>query len=210
MVQTIPITDVTLHDLREKFNLHRIDDRQFFPEWWADLPELSNLDKQLLDQVKLNYLDQIEYPLMLEDIVKMVVLSPLLSLAGFYRLPFQIQGEASVKLSVADEGEVYQGRIDVLVVENQFWVLVVEAKSTTFSLQVALAQALAYMLCTPYPDQPAFGLMTNGGDLRFVKLTQQHKPYYALSQVFSILNPDNDLYDVLRVMRRIGQLITQR
>jgi hypothetical protein len=43
---------------------------------------------QFLDRVKTELLYLNKYP-MLEDLVKMVVLSPLLSLAGFYKPPLR-------------------------------------------------------------------------------------------------------------------------
>jgi hypothetical protein len=88
MVQTIQAQNIKLHDLIEEFGLQRTEDEQFFREWQDDLPELTNLEKQALDEVKADYLHLSEYPI-LEPIVKLVVLSPLLRLAGFYRVPNQ-------------------------------------------------------------------------------------------------------------------------
>ncbi len=49
----------------------------------------------------------------------------------------------------------------------------------------------------------------SGENFIFIKLVKQEELLYALSKQFSILN-DGDLYDVLRVMRRIGELIRQQ
>ena len=68
----------------------------------------------------------------------MVVLSPLLDLAGFYQPPFRVEGEINIRVSAEDEGEVIQGSIDVLVIREQLWVTVIEAKNSEFSLTKAL------------------------------------------------------------------------
>ena len=51
---------------------------------------------------------------MLENSVKMGVLSPLLDLAGFYDEPFHIRSEVSTEIAAEAEDEVIRGRIDGL------------------------------------------------------------------------------------------------
>jgi hypothetical protein len=51
--------------------------------------------------------------------------SPLLERAGFYDPPFKMMAEKSVQIVLDDEDdevETLKGRIDVLVMQNQFWV----------------------------------------------------------------------------------------
>ncbi len=206
MVQTIPAQNLALHDVIEKFGLERTDDEQFFREWQDDLHELTDLEKQLLDEVKGDYLHLSEYP-MLEPLVKMVVLSPLLRLAGFYRPPFYICAEKEVRITSEYDGTIVTGRIDILVFHAQFWVTVVEAKRAKFSLEPAIPQALAYMLSNPHPENPALGFITNGSEFRFLKLAKQGIPKYAMSYLFS-LDRGDDLYTVLKILKRIGQLFS--
>lgn len=208
MVQTIQARNLTLHDVKVKFGLRLAEDDQFFGEWRDELPELTDLEKRSLDQVKVDYIYLAEYP-MLESIVKMVVLSPLLALAGFYRPPFRVTAETPMEISVEDEGEIVRGRLDVLVLQQQLWVLVIESKNTDFSLNKAIPQALAYMMANPNPERPAFGLVTNGSEFIFIKLSKRSEPQYALSNLFSLLNRGNDLYSVLSVLKRLGALLTQ-
>lgn len=59
---------------------------------------LNEEDRHLLDRVKANFLELMEDPPMLENTVKMVVIAPLLDLAGFYHKPFRIETETSVAL----------------------------------------------------------------------------------------------------------------
>ena len=205
MVQVIQAKDVTLNQLIERFNLQRTDDRAFFSEWQDSLPNLSDLEKQSLEQVKEEYLHISRYPL-LEPVVKMVVLSPLLRLASFYRPPFYIASEQEVEISSLDEGTIVRGRIDILVFQPTFWVLVIEAKRADYSLTPAIPQALAYMLANPKPEKPAFGFVTNGGEFRFIKLIQAQTPQYSLSDLFALDSRD-DLYTVLRVLKHLAELV---
>ncbi len=208
MLQIIQARNVSLLDLETKFGLQLVEDEQFFREWQDNLLEITALEKHRLDGVKANYSNLRKYPPMLENTVKMVVLSPLLDLAGFYLSPFHIKSEKSVEISDEDEGVIVKGDIDVLVLSEQLWVAVIESKKTTFSLEVGWAQLLTYMLANPHPDKPAFGLLTNGNSFLFFKLIKKQTPQYAVSKTFNISNPGNDLYGVLSVLKSLGQLIT--
>jgi hypothetical protein len=208
MVQTIQAQEITLPQLSERFGLERTEDEQFFREWQDDLPELSDFEKQVLDEVKGDFLHLSQYP-MLEPIVKMVVLSPLLRLAGFYRPPFYLAAEQEVRISSEDEGTIVRGRIDVLICQPQFWIVVIEAKRAEYSLKVGIPQALAYMLAHPNPEKPAFGFVTNGTESIFIKLTKQNTSQYGFSNEFSLLNRGNDLYTVVSILKRLAQLVSQ-
>ena len=204
MVQTIQ-ANLTLHDVKVKFGLKQADDSEFF-RWVDDTPVLSDFEKRSLDQVKADYLYLSEYPIP-ESLVGLVV-SPLLSNAGFYRSPFRVTAETPVQIATEDEGEIVQGRIDVLVLQNQLWVLVIESKRGSFSLEPAIPQALAYMMANPNREKPVFGLVTNGSNFRFIKLNKLDVPEYALSDEFKIDRGD-DLYNVLGELKRLGALMSQ-
>ncbi|MGK7923352.1 MAG: restriction endonuclease subunit R, partial [Trichodesmium sp.] len=105
MVENIQAQNIELYQLQEKFDLQRTNDDQFFPEWQENLPELSDEDKRALDEVKKDYFHLSTYPI-LEPIVKMVVLSPLLKLAGFYRPPFYLSAEKEVQITSEDKGTI--------------------------------------------------------------------------------------------------------
>lgn len=208
MIQTIQAKDTTLYDLRTRFGLRLIEDDQFFREWQDNLTEINNSEKQLLDRVKTGYFNLISYPPLLENAIKMAVLSPLLYLADFYISPFHIKSEKSVEISAEDEGVIIEGRIDVLVLFEQLWVIVIESKKASFSIEAGLAQILAYMLSNPNPERPSFGMITTGGSFIFLKLVKGETPQYATSKIFEIRNPGNELYSVLSILKRLGQLIS--
>lgn len=45
MVQIIPASDLSLHDVKQKFNLQQLWDSQFFLEWQGELPDISDSEK---------------------------------------------------------------------------------------------------------------------------------------------------------------------
>ena len=193
--------------LEERFSLKQSDNEAFFPEWLENLPEISDLEKQYLDKVKLHFLRLAKYPPLSEETVKLVVLSPLLSLAGFYDEPFLIRSESSIEVAVENEDEVIRGKIDVLVIQQQLWLLVIESKRTAFSLLEAIPQALTYMLANPHPTKPLFGLVMNGSDFIFIKFSQINQAQYALSDQFTLLKRENELYQVFRILKKLGQIL---
>ncbi len=206
MTDIVSAKDVTLYDLEKKFDLRLNEDRQFFPEWQADLPETNPEDRKFLDLAKSAYMNLIRYPSMPENAVKLTVLSPLLLMANLLLPPFRIRTEASVSVTNPDESVTIEGRIDILVLEQNLWVLVIESKRAELSVKVGLAQILSYMLADPASGKPCFGLITNGGSHLFLKLVPGDSPTYGMSKVFDLLNPGNDLYQVLTVLKNIRQL----
>ncbi|MCC3429864.1 MULTISPECIES: restriction endonuclease subunit R [unclassified Microcoleus] len=206
MVQTIQARNVTMYGLRTKFGIKLVRDDQFFREWQDNLPEISEAEKQRLDRVQASYTNLLEYPPLLENTVKMVVLSPLLDLADFYLAPFHVTSEKSVEIVDEDEGMIVRGQLDVLALFQEFWVVVIESKKAAFSLEVGIPQLLAYMLANLKSDRPTYGLLTNGADFLFVKLVKGETPQYAFSRKFCLLNPGNELYTVLSILKRLGEL----
>ncbi|MFN6495890.1 MAG: restriction endonuclease subunit R [Nostoc sp. DedQUE01] len=208
MVQFIQAQNVGLAYLEEKFSLQLAEDDAFFREWFETLPEITDSEKQELDKVKLHFLRLVKHPPLSEETVKLVVLSPLLSLAGFYDEPFYIRGEQSIEISAEDEEEIIRGIIDILVIQEKFWVLVIESKRYSFSLLEAVPQALVYMLANPNQDKPSFGLVTNGSDFIFLKLIKQNQPMYAISDQFTLLKRKSELYQVLSILKKLSQILS--
>ncbi|ELS31650.1 MULTISPECIES: type I restriction enzyme HsdR N-terminal domain-containing protein [Pseudanabaena] len=204
MTQAIAAKDVTLRELKQNFGIQISQDSAFFTEWLDSFTTLSEEDKRLLDRVKANFLELMEDPPMLENTVKMVVLAPLLDLAGFYHKPFRIETETAIALEMKDEEAIIRGRIDVLVIKNQLWLLVIESKRSDFAVTRAIPQALAYMLSNSETVQPTFGMITNGNEFLFLKTSQNE---YANSRLFSLVNPNNELYEVLQILKHLGSKI---
>jgi hypothetical protein len=206
---TIAITEAitTLAEAERRFNLSRTEDERFFSEWQTTLPELSTIEKTALDQVRRRYSYQRSAGQLLEGTVTLLLASPLLTIAGFYDPPFRVRAEESVQLTLDDGEEILQGRIDVLVLLNQLWVVVLESKKTALSVWAALPQTLAYLMANPQPEQPSFGMVTNGDDILFVKLVQGAQRHYALSRVFAPFTSNREFYSALQILKRVGQVI---
>ncbi|NES43383.1 restriction endonuclease subunit R [Moorena sp. SIO2C4] len=205
MATIISPSKLSLSDVEDKFKLQEVIDPEFFPECVENLPQLSEIERQMLDRAKANY-KYLSKDLVLEDLVKMVVVSPLLDLAGFYQPPFKVKAEYEVSLPIEDKDEdtIVKGRIDILAASKPIWIAVIESKRSAVSLQPAIPQALVYMLKSPQTEQPTFGLVTNGASFIFIKLVKSETLRYALSKAFDIWNHGNYLYDVLGILKRIA------
>jgi hypothetical protein len=207
MIQVLQARKITLGDLEEKYGLSQASNLSFFGEWSTPNSDLTDEEKLVLDRVAANFRDLLKRPPLLENSVKMVILSPLLDLAGFYRKPFRIESETSIELEAEDGNEIIRGRIDVLVVRQRLWLLVIEAKRSDFATNTAIAQALAGMMGNPDASLPTFGMVTNGVEFIFLKLVKQPIGQYANSRLFTLVNPGNELHDVLSVLKQIGTAI---
>ena len=206
MVQTLPISKAltTLADVELRFSIDFSTDPTFFTEWFEDLPVLTPAEQQQLDHIQSRFLIHRKRASLPEGAVDKLMISPLLDLAGLYEPQFTIRTEASVEIVLEDRGEVLMGRMDTLILRDRLWVLVVEAKNSTFSLSIALPQILTYMLSAPQLDQPLFGLITNGEDFRFVKLQQNDdRAIVDLSDILSVMPASRSrLAQVVQVMKR--------
>ncbi len=208
MTQTIQAKDVNLRYLIDNFGLQLVLDDQIFREWQDDVPEIKDLDKQLLDKVKAGYFNLLNYPPLLEDVVRMAIVDPILFIGDFYLAPFYVKSEESIDIAVPDDDVIIKGRIDTLVFKNKLWIMIIESKKASFSIEEGLAQILVYMLGSPHPDKPCFGMIATGSEFIFVKLVKEKPPRYALSKGFLMRNPGNELYDVLRILKRLTQLVS--
>ena len=67
-------------------------------------------------------------------------------------------------------------------------------------------QTLAYMLGNSDKECPTFGMITNGSEFLFLKTHYAPTPQYATSRLFSLINPENKLYEVLAILKHLGRL----
>lgn len=202
-IQASKIEEVS--ELIERFGLVQTFEPAFFPEWQEDLPALTPADDQALEEMKQEYQYLSRYA-NLEPIVKMVVVGPLLKMSGFYRPPFRVKAEKRVELVTEDEGVVVRGQLDILVMHDRFWTILIEAKRVQYSLDAGIPQALFYMLGAPDPGKPIFGFVTNGPDFQFLKLVRSETPTYSESSRF-YMNRDQDVQRVLQILKKLGQWV---
>lgn len=202
MVQLLAVTDYisSLAEAERVYGLAASPDAAFFSEWAESLEDLSTSEVERLDLIKNRYLYHRQHGHLLENAVNFLVISPLLEMAGFYDPPFLLRSEVPVQFSFEDESQkVYQGRIDALVVQQTLWVVLVEAKRTSFNMTTALPQALAYMASSAQ-EAATFALVSNGEHSIFVKLA---RGYYGFSDEFSLNRRRNELVNVLQILNRL-------
>ena len=202
----------TISEAERQFNLVRTAEVNFFPEWRDNLADLTDAEKAILDRIKARYRYHRANGHLAEGLVNLVVLSPLLELAGFYDPPFQMQAEVAVEVSTSVatsevSEEILRGRIDFLVVSKRLWIGILESKGTEINLDMAIPQTLAYMMANPDPQKPICAMVTNGGEFFFLKLNRQGTPQYDISRIFSLLPLENELYDVLMILKSLGNKI---
>ena len=140
--------------------------------------------------------------------MNLIILSPLLKLAGFFEPPYKIRSPYGVELEIPDPLETIRGFIDALVIHEQLWVLVVESKRNGISLVGAMPQLLAYMLTQPQPHRMVYGMATNSDDFVFLKLTLGENPEYDTSRTFSLMPAYHDLEVVLQILKKVGNAIS--
>jgi len=182
MAKVIAVTEAikSLAEAESRLNLSRTEDEAFFTEWQAQLPSPSDSEQTALDTLRRRLLYHRADRELLEGAVTLLVASPLFELAGFYDRAFRMKAEAAIEIAIDDGEETLRGRIDILILQNQLWVIVLESKKTRrISTRSALPQALAYMMANPDLDKPRFGMLTNCDDVLFVKLKAQPTAEYG-------------------------------
>ena len=202
MVQTLAIERLTIYDLEQRFGLQEVADGSFFSEWQGDLPALSSAEQERLARVEAAYAT-LERRSLLENTVKLAVVAPLLDLAGLFLPPFYVTTEKSVEITALTDELTLKGRLDVLVLKDQLWVLVIESKRAEFSLKVGIPQVLGYMLAAPESPLPLYGLVTNGSSFVFLKLVGRQ---YARSKEL-ILDQDEGLAKTLQITKALADLV---
>ncbi len=202
----LPVTAVSkaitnLNEAQRQFNLTLTANPDFFPEWYADLPLLSGAEKEACDRLKNRYLYYAADGAIPEGTVHYIMLSPLLEILHLYDPPYKVRAEKSVEVAIATDDITLEGRIDALIIQEQLWIILIEAKQYGFSVLQAIPQTLAYMMANPQPDRPIFALITTGEDFLFLKRRSQH---YAQSHKFTLLSDDhNNLLRVLQILKRV-------
>ncbi|MBW4695537.1 MAG: type I restriction enzyme HsdR N-terminal domain-containing protein [Lyngbya sp. HA4199-MV5] len=205
----LAVTDAikSLAEAESRLNLCRVEDETFFTEWQGELPLIERSEQSALETLRRRLLHHRADGELLEGAVTLLA-SPLLELAGFYDPPFKVKAEAAIEVVIDDGEETLRGRIDVLILQEQLWVMILESKKTIISTRSALPQALTYMMANSALTKPRFGMLTNGDDVLFIKLVAQPTPQYGLSRAFSIYTLPSELRSVFQVLKRLGQTIT--
>ncbi|ACK70789.1 protein of unknown function DUF450 [Gloeothece citriformis PCC 7424] len=211
MTQTVGITEAitSFNKIEELLNLNRNTDEEFFREWFENLPHIIDSDKQILNSLKDRYFYYANDNAVTEGTINIIMISPLLELVKFCDPPFKIRAEKAVKIELEDREISLQGFIDALVVQNLFWIVVIEAKRYGFNVSIAVPQALAYMMANPNQAKPVYGMVTNGEDYIFIKLDQQSRQYNFSDKLTLSKRSNTDFYQVLQIMKAIKTIVSE-
>ena len=201
---TISETITTIAEAEKRFNLYRSPSNNFFTEWTSSLPKISDRDQTDIDTLWNRDIYHRSGGHLLENTVMLLLVSPLLTIAGFYDPPFRIKAEESFRITVSNSEKTLQGRIDLLILCDRLWVIVLESKKTMLSVWCAVPQALSYAMANPEKDRPLFAMLTNGDDILFIKIQDKQ---YAFSRIFSPFSSKIDLENSLQILCQINQFV---
>ena len=202
-------TITTLNDLQQRLGFVLTERDDFFSEWTDNLPSLTAEEQISLNRLKRRYDYHRADGLLLEGTINLVVTAPLLELLGFIDPPFRLKSPHGIALELEDPIETIRGFIDVLVVQEQLWILTVESKRTSISVPAAFPQLLAYMAANPNRQLPNYGMATNGDEFVFLKLGTGVE--YDISRSFSLFPRRHELGQVAQILKALGmQIISQQ
>ena len=214
MLEAVPARSLELHEVKSRFNLQESADPSFFSEWQGIEPRFDERDRYWLDKAKSSFLSLVEHRLH-EEVVKMSILAPLLAVSGLGSAPFVPKAEKQVEVvfpveESGVEAEIIRGRIDLLILYRNLWVVTIETKPQQADVLEALPQALTYMMASPEQQFPLFGLLANGRHFMFVKLLKQKQPVYGLSELFTLFRQENEMYKVAAILQQFGALVIEQ
>ena len=204
---TLAVTDriKSFKDLETAFKIGQSQDPEFFSELDENLKELTLEEKTGIGKIKKRFDYHRRDGFLLEGTVNLLVVSPLLELAGFLDEPYQIRSPFGEEIEINDTVETLKGFIDTLVVNNNLWVLSLESKRSAIPVGIALPQLFAYMLAQSRQSKQAFGLATNGDEFIFLKLDfSTEQPAYDFSRTYSLLPTRHELGQVLKILKKLA------
>jgi len=205
MVISLGVTKAitNLEQAHQQLNLRPAGDLRFFDEWQGDLPTLSLEILSWCDRLQARYRYYQNQGAITESTVNLIIIAPLLEFLGLHEPPYCVRGEKYVRIELEDGDRRLEGLIDVLVLRDHLWLLVLETKRYGFSVMQALPQTLAYLAAHPQGG-PAYALITTGEDYLFVKAAAGE---YDVSDKFTLsTRTGNALYRVVAIMQRLLQL----
>ena len=203
MTQTLAVTKAitNLNEAHQRLNLKPTDQSDFFPEWQQVFPALSPDEIIKLDQLKARYRYYQADGAITESTVDFILVSPLLELLGLCDPPYKLRGEKYISIEIENGDTLLKGLIDVVVVQDDLWIVLLETKRYSFSVMQVLPQTLAYLASAN--TSQSFGLITTGEDYLFVKADLQTREY-DISDKFTLSTcHKNQLQTVAKIMKRL-------
>jgi hypothetical protein len=211
MTQNLEASQLSLNDVRRLLKLERQTGGGFTD--FLSLEPLTDFEQQDLLLIGNHFWRHLEAGKVSAKLVKFIVLSPLMRLAGFFDIPMVLTMEDSIPIEVEDGDTLIKGRLDILAVNQpdaelaaaQFWILVVEAKNSAIDPWAGLPQLLTYAYKSLQQQSSVWGLTTNGRNYQFVYLTRGNPCTYQILPDLSLTDPERSLL-LAQVLKAICKL----
>jgi hypothetical protein len=211
MTQNLEASQLSLNDVRRLLKLEEREGDAFTD--FFSLEPLSELEQQEILKIRTDFRRYLSAGKVSEELVKFLVLSPLMRLAGFFDIPIVLTMEDSIPIEVEDGDTLIKGRLDILAVNQpdaelaaaQFWILVVEAKNSAIDPWAGLPQLLTYAYKSLQQQSSVWGLTTNGRNYQFVYLTRGNPCTYQILPDLSLTDRERSLL-LAQVLKAICKL----
>ena len=211
MTQNLEASQLSLNDVRRLLKLEEREGDAFTD--FFSLEPLSELEQQEILKIRTDFRRYLSAGKVSAKLVKFLVLSPLMRLAGFFDIPIVLTMEDSIPIQVEDGDTLIKGRLDILAVNQpdaelaaaQFWILVVEAKNSAIDPWAGLPQLLTYTYKSLQQQSSVWGLTTNGRNSQFVYLTRGNPCTYQILPELNLIDRERSLL-LTQVLKAICKL----
>lgn len=200
---TLQAKNLTLNEVHQLLDLQPSVQRVRF----TDVLNLPDLTEWKMAKIRIDFQAYWQAGKVLEGQVQLLVLAPLLRLAGYYRSPVQLSLEQAIaEIMLDDEDTKITGRLDLLAARRDavtpLWVLVVESKNSQVDALNGLPQLLTYASQSLTSQESVWGLATKGFSYYFVRLISGETLSYQLLPELNLLDSDRALV-LLQVLKGI-------
>jgi hypothetical protein len=209
---TLQAKNLTLKQVHKLLHFEEQFDGSFTP--LLSLEPLTEFEQQELAQIRNDFRAYLIEGKVSEGQIKLLVIGPLLRLAGFYRSPIKISLEQDIdNIIIEDEDTEIKGRFDILAVNKEqptatdiaFWILVIESKNSSVNSFEGLPQLLTYAHQSLKHQELVWGLTTNGMDYRFILIRQGNPPTYQHMPLLNLMESESAI-QLLQVLKAICKL----
>ncbi|MEA5467475.1 hypothetical protein [Spirulina sp. 06S082] len=152
----------------------------------------------------------------LEGQIRLIAVTPILRLAGFYHPSIQIEVETNIApINIDLDDMQITGRLDILAVSSQqktptntdLWILVIETKKVQASMVVGLPQLLVYAYKSLEHQESVWGVVTNGSEYQFVYVQRGSPPTYLRMPFLNIFDRSS-AQQLLQVFKALAGCIS--
>lgn len=209
MAQTLDARTLRFQDVHRLLDLHRLSTAS--ADALLSLPDLGTGDLETLDRIGAVLEAHYDAGRISEGEIKVLVLAPLLWLAGYYRPEIQISLEEDIAdIEIPDQELQIKGRMDLLATrlttrhgeQGLIWILVLETKNSEAAALTGVPQLLTYLYRGLDHQNSVWGLATNGIEYQFVYLKKETRLQYQLLPLLTLLH-EQDRGEVVRILRGI-------